>query len=132
MLTNEQIADYMLSDIEAYRENIREIIIGRLMDSSASKIFWDAWFRGAEGKDLEDAYRGVVYTNSRLKYLAKLGIVESVNELGEYQIQRIDSPEEFAESLKLNFMPPKLDSDEEALRVFKSLTHNQLESLGNM
>jgi hypothetical protein len=132
MLTNEQIADCILSDTKAYKEDIREMIIKTLNKSPRSKIFWDAWFRGAEGKDLEDAYRGVVYTNSRLKYLAKLGIVESVNELGEYQIQRIDSPEEFAESLKLNFMPPKLDSDEEALRVFKSLTHNQLESLGNV
>lgn len=132
MLTNEQIADCILSDTKAYKEDIREMIIKILNKSPRSKIFWDAWFRGAEGKDLEDAYRGVVYTNARLKYLAKLGIVESVNELGEYQIQRIDSPEEFAESLKLNFIPPKLDSDEEALRVFKSLTHNQLENLGNV
>lgn len=61
MLTNEQIADFMLSDIQAYKENIREIIIGRLMDSTNSKTYWDAWFRGAEGKDLEDADKGIIF-----------------------------------------------------------------------
>lgn len=61
MLSNEQIADFLLSDIRAYKENIREILIGRLMDSSNAKIYWDAWFRGAEGKDLEDADKGIVY-----------------------------------------------------------------------
>ena len=61
MLTNEQIADNLLSDISAYKENIKEIIIGRLMDSSASKTYWDAWFRGAKGLDLENADRGVIF-----------------------------------------------------------------------
>jgi hypothetical protein len=61
MLINEQIAEKMLSDIEAYRENIKEIIISRLMDSSCQKTYWDAWFRGAEGKDLEDADRGKAF-----------------------------------------------------------------------
>jgi hypothetical protein len=61
MLSNEEIADAMLSDIEAYKENIREIIIGRLMDSSHQKTYWDAWFRGAKGKDLEDADNGIIF-----------------------------------------------------------------------
>ena len=61
MLTNEEIAENMLSDIQAYRENIKEIIIGRLMDSSCQRTYWDAWFRGAKGKDLEDADEGKVY-----------------------------------------------------------------------
>ena len=61
MLTNEQIADNLLSDIDAYKENIRELIIGRLMDSTNEKVYWDAWFRGAEGKDLEDADNDIVY-----------------------------------------------------------------------
>lgn len=61
MLTNEQIADFLLGDMEAYKENIREMLIGRFMDSSTQRIYWDAWFRGAEGKDLEDADKGIVY-----------------------------------------------------------------------
>lgn len=61
MLTNEQIAGNMLRDIEAYEENIREIIISRLSDSSHERIYWDAWFRGATGKDLENAEKGIRY-----------------------------------------------------------------------
>jgi hypothetical protein len=62
MLTNEEIADHLLSDMEAYKEFVREIITGRLMDSTNTRVYWDAWFRGAEGKNLEDAQKGVVYT----------------------------------------------------------------------
>ena len=61
MLTNEQIADFMLSDIEAYKENIKEIIIGRLMHSSRIRCYWDAWFRGAENADLEKAEKGIIF-----------------------------------------------------------------------
>ena len=59
MLSNEEIADHLLSDMEAYKENIKEIIIGRLMDSSNVRTYWDAWFRGAVGKDLENADNGI-------------------------------------------------------------------------
>lgn len=61
MLTNDQIAEHLLNDLNAYRENIKDIIVGRLMDSSRQRVYWDAWFRGAEGKDLEDADKGVIY-----------------------------------------------------------------------
>lgn len=61
MLTNEEIADNLLSDLDAYRDNIRDIIIGRLMDSSAERTSWDAWFRGATGEALELAKKCVVY-----------------------------------------------------------------------
>ena len=61
MLSNETIADYMLSDIEAYKENIKDIIVANLMSSNHQRIYWDAWFRGATGKDLERAERGIIY-----------------------------------------------------------------------
>lgn len=61
MLTNEVIADNLLSDIEAYKENIKEIIIGGLTDSTHQRIYWDAWFRGAKGEDLENADGGVIF-----------------------------------------------------------------------
>jgi hypothetical protein len=65
MLTNEQIAENMLSDIYSYRENIKNIIIGRLMDSSHQRTYWDAWFRGAKGKDLENADKGIIFINEK-------------------------------------------------------------------
>lgn len=67
--------------------------------------------------------------DKRFIYLAKLGIVESTDENGQYQIQRIDSPEEFKEENGLDFLPDSLASDQEAELKFKSITHNQLENL---
>lgn len=61
MLSNEQIADHLLSDMAAYREHVREIIISRLMDSASQRVYWDAWFRGADGKDIEAAEKGIVF-----------------------------------------------------------------------
>jgi predicted transcriptional regulator len=61
MLSNEEIAENMLNDLQAYREYVKEFIIGRLMDSTYRRVYWDAWFRGATGKDLENAGRGKVY-----------------------------------------------------------------------
>lgn len=61
MLTNEQIADCLLSDMTSYSEFVKEIIIGRLQDSSHQRTYWDAWFRGATGKDLENAEKGIIY-----------------------------------------------------------------------
>ena len=66
MLSNEEIADNMLSDIQAYREFIKEIIVSRLMDSSHQRTYWDAWFRGAEGKDLENADNGKIYQKTKI------------------------------------------------------------------
>ena len=62
-MTNEEIADALLSDVPSYSEFIKEIIVGRLMDSSHQRIYWDAWFRGATGKDLENAEKGIIYNN---------------------------------------------------------------------
>ena len=67
----------------------------------------------------------------RFTFLAKLGIIESTNEKGRYDIQMIDHPKEFQEEMGLSFLPPLLESDEEAKEIFKSLTHSQLESLNN-
>ena len=55
------------------------------------------------------------------EYLAKMGIVISTNELGEREIQRIDSPEDFRDENELNFTPPLLKNDAEALKIFSTL-----------
>jgi len=46
--------------------------------------------------------------------LARLGVVESTDENGDDDIQRIDSPEEFAEENGLDFIPPTLIDDDHA------------------
>ena len=65
----------------------------------------------------------------RFIFLAKLGILESEDENGNYQIQRIDSPTEFAENNNLSFVPQLLENDADALSCFNSLTHSRLENL---
>lgn len=65
----------------------------------------------------------------RFIFLAKLGIVESTDESGKYQVQRIDDPKSFKEENGLDFLPPFLESDKQADLIFKSLTHEQLETL---
>jgi hypothetical protein len=67
----------------------------------------------------------------RFIFLAKLGVIESTNELGEYDIQRIDCPKEFKEDNNLSFVPFQLKDDAEAKRLFNSLTHSRLENLNN-
>jgi hypothetical protein len=70
-------------------------------------------------------------TNRRFIFLAKLGIVESNDSSGKYEVQRIDQPKEFAIDNELNFEPPLLSSDDEARKIFNSLTHARLEELNN-
>lgn len=67
--------------------------------------------------------------NRRFIFLAKLGIIESNDESGNYQIQKIDDPFNFMVDNELDFKPPLLSDDDEAERIFKSITHRQLEDL---
>lgn len=60
-----------------------------------------------------------------LKVLAKHGICISTDAAGYKDIQRIDDPETFAEDNELDFIPPYLESDDEAKRVYKGLTDKQ-------
>lgn len=53
--------------------------------------------------------------------LAKHGIIESNNEYGKFDVQRIDDPESFAELNQLNFIPPKLQSDEVAKILYYNI-----------
>lgn len=57
-----------------------------------------------------------------LKELARHGVLIGTDELGYKDIQRIDDPETFAEDNELDFIPPYLESDDEAKRVYKGLT----------
>jgi hypothetical protein len=67
--------------------------------------------------------------NRRFIYLAKLGIVESTNELGENEIQKIDLTKEFQSSYGLSFEPLPLKDDAEALELFNSISDDMLENL---
>jgi hypothetical protein len=59
-LTSEEITKKLFSDLYSYQEFIETMVTDHLENSKNSeKIYWDAWFRGAEGKELEDADRGI-------------------------------------------------------------------------
>ena len=68
-------------------------------------------------------------TRRRLEFLAKLGVVESTNESGKYDVQKIDEVEAFKEENELDFMPSVISSDTEAKAIMNSLTHSRLENL---
>jgi hypothetical protein len=61
-LAPEQIAKNLLSDKEAYNEFVEAMLVGHLKNDVKTQVYWDAWFRGAKGKDLEDADNGKVFT----------------------------------------------------------------------
>jgi hypothetical protein len=60
-LGNDEIAEHLLSDKAAYGEFMKEYLSEYLDKHSDKSIYWDAWFRGARGKDLEDADKGKVF-----------------------------------------------------------------------
>lgn len=64
--------------------------------------------------------------NRRFIFLATLGIVESINELCEDDIQRIDDPKMFREEWDLPFTPPLLENDDEAKDMFDSINFSKL------
>lgn len=63
MLNSEQIAKHLLSDVDSYKEFIETMLKKHLEKNSHDKIYWDAWFRGAENKALENADKGIVFQN---------------------------------------------------------------------
>jgi hypothetical protein len=70
--------------------------------------------------------------SKRFIFLAKLGIIESTNKDGDYEVQRIDNLQDFKDSNELDFLPLLLENDSEAQELFKSLTHSRLESLNEI
>lgn len=56
-----EIAEKLMSDVPAYKEFIERMLRKHLNSNESDRIYWDAWFRGAEGRDLEDADRGKVF-----------------------------------------------------------------------
>jgi hypothetical protein len=52
-LTKQEIVNYLLSDKEAYLDDISCLIKDAMSDDDY--IYWDAWFRGAEEEDMNKA-----------------------------------------------------------------------------
>lgn len=67
----------------------------------------------------------------RLVTLAKYGIVESTDENGDYQVQKIDDVIAFREEHGLNFTPAKLSSDKEAKMTFDCLLAKYIDMKDN-
>ena len=61
MLSNDEIIEHLYSDFEANKESIAHMLLGVLQSESTSKVYWDAYFRGATGQDLERAEKGIIY-----------------------------------------------------------------------
>ena len=60
-MTTEEIEKHLLSDLQAYTEFIEKMLTKHLDNNTNDRIYWDAWFNGATGKDLEDADGGKVF-----------------------------------------------------------------------
>lgn len=67
--------------------------------------------------------------NRKFIFLAKLGIVESTDEHGNFQIQRIDEPNNFAFDNGLDFIPPFLESDLKAEQIYNGVPVQMWEHL---
>lgn len=78
-LTTENIADCLLSDLYSYSEDIDSLVAKSPFDVSlklqlvialdenvSSQIYYDAWFRGADGKALDNADNGVRFKGELL------------------------------------------------------------------
>ena len=61
MLSNDEIIEHLYSDFEANKETISYMLLEVLQSESTSKVYWDAYFRGATGQDLERAEKGIIY-----------------------------------------------------------------------
>lgn len=57
----EDIARRLLRDMPAYGEFVEELLKGALLKNTSARVYWDAWFRGSNGKDLEKAQIGIIY-----------------------------------------------------------------------
>lgn len=79
-------------------------------------------------EEAKEEFKDLYHENIELTPLAIINI-ESTDEFGDYEIQKIDDVVGFANDNNLDFYPPQLESDQEAWGIFNSLTHNQLEGL---
>jgi hypothetical protein len=61
MLSNDEIIEHLYSDFEANKESISYMLLEVLQSENTSKVYWDAYFRGATGQDLERAEKGIIY-----------------------------------------------------------------------
>lgn len=92
-LTNTQIAEKLLSDVDTYNEYIKNLIVGGLSTSPNESVYWDAWYRGARGEDLEKAEKGIVYNPKKSELKRQYNsladeiismLKDEVNASGEY------------------------------------------------
>ena len=60
-LENSEIIKHLLFDKEAYVEHVKEMLDRFLKDNPDEYTYWDAWFRKAEGEDMNKAAEGIFY-----------------------------------------------------------------------
>lgn len=114
MLTNEQIANHLLDDMVSYKEDVKALILSRLMDSTNSKVYWDAFFRGAEDEDLEAASKGVVFEGK--KELITSDLVDLFDRVGISSPSNFDTILDFVyEDVEVAADPTKWTSEDVAI-----------------
>ena len=104
-LTPKEIAKNLMSDVPAYQEFIERMLRKHLNSNETDRVYWDAWFRGAEGRDLEDADAGKTY-----KELVK-------EELVEY---KEPSPKPKVGIISYHVQGTRFDTEVEAIAVLKN------------
>jgi len=65
-LENSEIIKHLLFDKEAYDEYVKEMLDRFLKDNPDEYTYWDAWFRKAEGEDMNKAAEGIPYVKTKL------------------------------------------------------------------
>jgi hypothetical protein len=63
-LENSEIIRHLLLDKEAYDEHVKEMLDRFLKDNPDEYTYWDAWFRKAEGEDMNKAAEGIPYVQN--------------------------------------------------------------------
>lgn len=61
--------------------------------------------------------------------LLRSGIIATNDRDWKPSVARIDDPEDFRDTLKLDFTPPKLESDEEALEKLKEFAAEEVKTM---
>lgn len=82
-MTEEQIAEALLTDVPAYKESLVAMIIRGLNDSPGAYTYWRAWFAGAEGSALEEAERGGTVQKPKTLYYTVAKETQMVGDVEE-------------------------------------------------
>jgi hypothetical protein len=77
-LENLEIIKHLLFDKEAYDEYVKEMLDRFLKDNPDEYTYWDAWFRKAEGEDMNKAAEGIPYVKKSIESMKKEEVFDDI------------------------------------------------------